>query len=79
MLGVAVAETTTVWGVVASFNSTVSGCGLRNRDGQRLRGESGSENFGFVVAIRDIREVDGSIAGGGENADAGVVGWRDKA
>ena len=71
--GVAVAETTTVCGVVVSFSSTVSVCGLRNGDLQRLLGESRREHDRAILAVGKIGEGGGAVAGSGLHSDAGIV------
>jgi len=71
--GVAVAETTTVWGVVASFSATVSGA-LRCGELDGLRSESGGEDFGLVSGVSEAGEGDETVAGGGEDAHTGVAG-----
>ena len=73
VLGVAVAETTTVCGVVASFNCTTSGSVCGTVTCSDLRRESGRENYGLISAVGQVRERHDAVAGSRENSDACVV------
>ena len=73
VVGVAVAETTTVCGVVVSFSSTVSALGRWNSNLQRLLSKSGREHHGAILPVRQVGESRGAVAGGGLHSDSGVV------